>query len=285
MSYIRGKAYAKINLFLDIIERRTDGYHEIKTVFQTVSLADELHFKESFSEISLSCNCKDLPCNESNLIYKAIELVKQEYSINKGIEVYLSKNIPLFAGLGGGSSNAATTIKSLNKLWKLNMSQEDMLEIAKRIGSDVPFFIRGGTVLAEGRGEKLVSLLPTPDLWVIILKPDVSISTAMAYSQWKRDFCQKKPDFHDFLKNLKKGDLLNKGLLYNSFEYILEDKYPVIKEIKKILEREGIKDSLLSGSGSSVFGLTKSRDLAEKVKDIFKNKKGFGCFITKTIEG
>ena len=205
--------------------------------------------------------------------------------INKGISITLKKKIPLFAGLGGGSSNAATTIKSLNKLWHLNLNKEEQLNLAGKLGSDVAFFITGGTVLAEGRGEKLVSTLPTPDLWVIILKPDFSISTPWAYSRWKPEMANKNPNFQIFLENLKKGTFLEKKLLYNSFEDIVENDYPLIKNIKNILRKEGIKDNLLSGSGSAVFGLTKDPKLAQRVEKIFKEKKEITCFLTKTIKG
>ena len=285
MSYIKEKAYAKVNLYLDIIKKRSDGYHEVRTVIQTVSLADELIFEEKSSGISVICDSTDLPCTEENLAYKAAKLLIDYRGINKGISITLKKKIPLFAGLGGGSSNAATTIKSLNKLWHLNLNKEEQLNLAGKLGSDVAFFITGGTVLAEGRGERLVSTLPTPDLWVIILKPDFSISTPWAYSRWKPEMANKNPNFQIFLENLKKGTFLEKKLLYNSFEDIVENDYPLIKNIKDILRKEGIKDNLLSGSGSAVFGLTKDPKLAQRVEKIFKEKKEITCFLTKTIKG
>jgi len=270
------KAFAKVNLFLEIIKKKSDGYHEIKTVFQTISLADELILEKTDKGITISCPDSNLPCDENNLIYKAAKLIKEISGYNKGINIILKKNIPVFAGLGGGSSDGAATIRGLNKLLGLNLTSADMLQAAASIGSDVPFLLEGGTVLAEGRGEKLVDFLPTPDLWVVVIKPDISISTGWAYKQWKPGIKQ-CVNVENFISNI--NSLTGKNLLFNSFEDILEKHYPIIKTIKEKLDMLGIKDHLLSGSGSSIFALTKELEKAEKIKKEFKES----CFITKTV--
>lgn len=272
------KAYAKVNLFLEITKKRTDGYHEIRTVFQTISLADELMLEKTEEGITISCPDSDVPCDENNLIYKAVKIIKEISEYNKGINIILKKNIPVFAGLGGGSSDGAATIRGLNKLLKLNLTCSEMSLAAASLGSDVPFFLEGGTVLAEGRGEKLVTCLPTPDLWVVVIKPDISVSTGWAYKQWDYDMKQ-CGNLENFVSNLTQNNFTDKNLLFNSFEDIIKKHYPLIKTIKEKLDMLGVKDHLLSGSGSSVFGLTKELEIAERIKDEFKES----CFITKTV--
>jgi 4-diphosphocytidyl-2-C-methyl-D-erythritol kinase len=272
------KAYAKVNLFLEIIEKRSDGYHEIRTIFQTISLADELILEKTEEGITLSCHNSNLSCDENNLVYKAVKIIKEISGYNKGINIILKKNIPVSAGLGGGSSDAAATIRGLNKLWNLNLTYSEMSLAAARLGSDVPFFLEGGTVLAKGRGEKLITCLPTPDLWVVVIKPDVSVSTGWAYEQWNSQMKQ-CVNLENFVSNL--NSLTGKNLLFNSFEEIIEKHYQVIKTIKEKLDMSGVKDHLLSGSGSSVFALTKELEIAEKIKNEFKQIAP--CFITKTV--
>jgi 4-diphosphocytidyl-2-C-methyl-D-erythritol kinase len=278
------KAYAKVNLFLEIIEKRSDAYHELKTIFQTVSLADELIFEKTENGISLNCSDSNLPCDESNLVYKAVKLIKEFSGYKKGISIILKKNIPTSAGLGGGSSDAASTIKGLNKIWGLNLTYPHMVELAAHLGSDVPFFLTGGTVIAEGRGEKLISFLPTPEMWIVILKPEISISTRWAYEQWNSSMkinCRCK--IEDLINSITQHNLAGRNLLFNSFEDIIEKHYPVIKTIKEKLNSLSIEDHLLSGSGSCVFALTGEEKLAKKIKGEFENTD-IKCFITKTIK-
>ncbi|MEQ8169255.1 MAG: 4-(cytidine 5'-diphospho)-2-C-methyl-D-erythritol kinase [Candidatus Eremiobacterota bacterium] len=270
------KAFAKINLYLEIIKKRSDGYHEIRTIFQTISLADELILEKTDEGIIINCSDSTVPCNENNLIYKAAKLIKEISGYNKGINIILKKNIPVAAGLGGGSSDGAATIRGLNKLLGLNLTYSEMLQVAAAIGSDVPFLVEGGTVLAEGRGEKLIKSLRTPDLWVIVIKPDISVSTGWAYKQWNPGM-KKCINLEDFISNI--DSLTDKNLLFNSFEDIIEKHYPVIKTIKEKLDIIGATEHLLSGSGSSVFALTKKFEIAKKIKEEFKES----CFITKTV--
>ena len=274
MFFLSEKAFAKVNLFLEIIKKRSDGYHEIRTVFQTISLADELILEKTDEGIIINCQDNNIPCDENNLIYKAAKLIKEISGYNKGINIILKKNIPVAAGLGGGSSDGAATIRGLNKLLGLNLTYSEMLQVAAAIGSDVPFLVEGGTVLAEGRGEKLIKSLRTPDLWVIVIKPDISVSTGWAYKQWNPGIKQ-CVNLENFISNLNRG----KNLLFNSFEDIIEKHYPVIKTIKEKLDMLGVTEHLLSGSGSSVFALTKELEIAEKIKEEFKES----CFITKTV--
>jgi len=275
------KAYAKINFFLDILHKRDDGYHEIRTILQTISLYDEISFCENPSDINLICDGLHIP-TEKNLVYKTILKIRKETGCKKGVNVKLIKKIPSGAGLGGGSSDAASTIKGLNKLWHLGLCYEEMSEIGKNIGSDVPFFIKGGTALAEGRGEILKSFLPTPELFVVVVKPEISISTPWAYGQWKYN-SKEFSDFEGFIKSFNENSFINKNMLFNSFESIVVNYYPEIGHIKERFKELGISDNLLSGSGSSVFGLTGNPEIAEKAKSYFQSEK-MECFATRTVK-
>ena len=186
------KASAKINLFLEILGKREDGYHEIETVMQEIDLVDNLQFEEIQEGVKLKCNNKNIPSDENNLVCKAANLIVNECGIKKGVLISLEKNIPVGAGLGGGSSDAATTLKALNSLWKIGLSDVDLMEFAARLGSDIPFFIKGKTALCSGRGENITPIEVKSEMNYLIIFPHINISTTTIYRNLKIDLTKKK---------------------------------------------------------------------------------------------
>jgi (E)-4-hydroxy-3-methyl-but-2-enyl pyrophosphate reductase/4-diphosphocytidyl-2C-methyl-D-erythritol kinase len=256
------RSYAKINLTLDILGKRKDGYHELETVFQQINLYDEIELTElKEDKIIIECNIKEIE-NKENIAYKAAELLKRKYSVKKGVKIKINKKIPIGTGLSGGSSNAATVLKGLNILWDLNLSKEELVNISKEIGMDVGFHVLGGTCLGKGRGEILEKINDLKKYYAVVVYPGFPISTKKAYSGLNYDRIGKKKNTPKFIKN---HDL---KYLHNDFEYSILEKYPELKEIKKSLG----KNSLISGSGSCVFGLFKKEEDAKKAYSKLKKE-------------
>lgn len=264
---------AKINIGLNIISKRDDGYHNIETIFYPIKLYDRIKFFEA-SSFSIECNEPSIPTDEKNLIYKARNILSEAIGKDFNLKIKLEKNIPSFAGLGGGSSNAAITLVAINEIFDLKLNQKELLELASKIGSDVPFFILNQPAFAESRGE---ILHPLPDLIldykILVIIPEAKISTAWAYSNFR--ITEKKIDLRlirsraDFEKY--------KEQITNDFETIVFPSYPIIKKIKDELTNLGSFFSLLSGSGSAVYGFfNKDFDL-ERIKNQFNNMKVFKC--------
>ena len=256
------KAYAKINITLDIPKIREDGYHELSSVFQTVSLHDELEIDVTESdknEIILTCNEPNVPCDEKNLCWKAAKVFLEKYGIeNKKICIDLKKNIPSGAGLGGGSSDCAETLKALNKLLEINASDEELEEIGVKLGADVPFFIKGGTQLAEGIGEKLTELkLPYPELSLVIIKPEAALPTVNIYKIFDGLPKEKLPEAstEKFLTEISKGDINAFKLTTNMLEPAAKTLCPEIGDAEKLLTENGAVSAMMTGSGSAVFGI------------------------------
>ncbi|HAE61047.1 MAG TPA: 4-(cytidine 5'-diphospho)-2-C-methyl-D-erythritol kinase [Eubacteriaceae bacterium] len=262
---------AKINLTLDIIKKREDGYHEISMVMQTVDLCDELEFEERESQIEIECTNDKIPCDRGNLVYKAAKALKEEFDIKKGVYIKINKRIPLEAGLAGGSSNAAGTLIALKKLWDIRISEERLNEIAKSIGADVPYCTQGGTMLAEGIGEKLTRLKNLPDYQVVLVKPNFTISTAWAYNNVDIKNIKKHPDNEAVSRAIEYGDRAEiEKNLGNVFEQAAFKKYPELAGIKKALTELGAKGSLMSGSGPTVYGLFDDEAKAESAWKHFR---------------
>ncbi len=262
-------ANAKINLSLDVCRRRDDGYHEVSMIMQEVSLCDKLEIEQCEGEgIELECN--SLVCDEGNIAYRAAALFYSHTGIKKLCRIKLEKNIPVCAGLGGGSSDAAAVLKALNELNSFPIPKSEICKLALKLGADVPFFIGGGTALAEGIGEKLTPLLCPEKKWVAIVKPDIDISTPLAYRE-----IDSKPTVHPDTKgacrSLEAGDY---ELMYkycgNSFEQVCEDKYPEIGIIKKHMMDYGAEFAMMSGSGPTVFGIFGSEQEAKKAFETYE---------------
>ncbi|MCA6079731.1 MAG: 4-(cytidine 5'-diphospho)-2-C-methyl-D-erythritol kinase [Endomicrobium sp.] len=262
------KAPAKINFFIEIKNKRTDGYHNLESIMQTVSLYDELFFESAKNGISLECNDKSLPVDKTNIVYKAAQAIKKHYNdVNKGVKIYLKKEIPIGAGLGGGSSDAASTLKALIKLWNIKTTKNKLEQIAVELGADVPFFLTGGTALCEGKGEIVTPLKSVGKLNIVLVNPGFGILTTGAYKKIKFPLTN-QVKIHK-IKALICNDSFNKKEAFNScfnrFEESVFSDYPKIEEIKKVLIKLGCT-GLMSGSGATVFGILDSNTKIEKLK-------------------
>lgn len=249
-------SYGKINLALDVLYKRDDGYHEINTIMQQINLKDTIKLKDIKEGIIIESNQKGVPLDNTNLVYKAWEEIVKKTGVNRGIHIVIDKNIPIAAGLAGGSSNAAATMKGLNTLWGLNLSQEELMEIGVNIGADVPFCILGGTAYAQGIGEKLTPLNEFSNKLVLLANIDVSIPTAYVYESLNLDAKDNKIDINKLIEYIQKDNLpLLAQNMFNVMEQVVVSKYPILEEIKRTMMVHGALGSLMSGSGPTVFGL------------------------------
>ncbi|WP_308784313.1 4-(cytidine 5'-diphospho)-2-C-methyl-D-erythritol kinase [uncultured Blautia sp.] len=259
---MRLRAMAKINLGLDVIRKREDGYHEVRMIMQTIRMYDVLDIRKKQNPgISLSTNLPYVPSDERNLVYKAAKLLMDEFDIKEGLSMRLSKSIPVAAGMAGGSSDAAAAFVGVNRLFRLGLSQEELMERAVRIGADVPYCIMRGTALAEGIGEKLTPLSAMPEGYVLIGKPGINVSTKTAYENLKLDAVEKRPDIDGMIQDIQNKDLYSMTeKMVNVFEPGLMEKYPVIGEIRDFMEERGALKAMMSGSGPTVFGIFDSKE-------------------------
>lgn len=259
-------AMAKINLGLDVTRRRPDGYHEVRMIMQTVNLFDELSFsKIAEDEFRLSTNLGFLPTDKNNLIIKAASLLKEEFGIKEGLDIRLKKNIPVAAGMAGGSTDAAAAFTAVNEMFGLGLSTEELQKRAVKVGADVPYCIQGGTALSEGIGEILTPLPKAPACTVVIAKPPVHVSTKFVYQNLHLDQIEKHPDIDGILESIEKDDIYGVAeRLENVLETVTVKEYPVIDRIKKKMMEHGAIGALMSGSGPTVFGLYDNKKLAEK---------------------
>lgn len=255
------KAYAKINLALDVTGKRPDGYHEVSMIMQAVSLYDILSFSPSETEIRLTCNLPGLECDSTNLAYRAAELLRQHCGISKGIHIHLEKRIPLAAGLAGGSSDAAAVLRGLNRLWELGLEPAELEQLAAQLGSDVPFCLWGGTAHATGRGEILSPLPDYPGLGVLLVHPAIEVSTAGVYGKFDWKAWSKRPATDRNIDKVRRA-VMEKSFaaltenLFNALETVTIAAHPQIATIKKQLHAAGADGVLMSGSGPTVFALT-----------------------------
>ena len=257
MDSIRLKARAKINLGLDVLGKREDGYHEVRMVMQTIGIYDRLILtKIPEEEIRITSNLAFLPVNENNLIYKAIKLLKDEYHFPGGVSVDLNKFIPVAAGRAGGSTDAASTMFGVNRLFGLNLSMGKMMELGVRLGADVPYCVMRGTALAEGIGEKLTRITPVPHMWILIAKPQINVSTRLVYEQLDMGGIQKHPDIDGIIRAIEAQDVVRIAQsMGNVLENVTVPLYPVIETIKQDMLSHGAINAMMSGSGPTVFGI------------------------------
>ena len=286
MSQVIRKAYAKINLGLDVLRRRPDGYHEVKMIMQTVGIYDVLTFAKSDTPgITLTVNHEELPCDKNNLIYKAAELVMQAYDIKEGVKIGLEKNIPIAAGMAGGSTDAAAVFHGLKELFELPMDLEEMKRLGVKIGADVPYCIVGGTALSEGIGEILTELTAPPKAYLVIAKPDINVSTKFVYENLHADTLMYHPDIDGMVEALEQGDL--RGItdrLGNVLETVTEKEYPVITQIKELLKEKGAENALMSGSGPTVFGIFREEATAQEAyKAVIEQELAKQVFVTECV--
>ena len=268
MNEYRIKAYAKINLGLDVVRRLENGYHEVKMVMQTVGIYDVLDFQRTAGGIVITTDSGELPTNEDNLIYKAAKLMIEKYHITEGVKIHLEKHIPIAAGMAGGSTDAAATLKGMNRLFDLGCTLKDLMELGVNIGADVPYCVMGGTALAEGIGEKLTPLAPAPDCYVLVAKPDINVSTKYVYEHLDAQEIVKHPDIDGMVEAIAEESL--QGILdrmENVLETVTVSAYPIIQKIKDRMKELGAINSLMSGSGPTVFGIFVEKDMARRAYD------------------
>ena len=268
MDEIKLKALAKINLGLDVVRRREDGYHEVRMVMQTIHLYDQLLIQKSETPgIQIHSNLSFLPVNENNLVYKAGKLLMDEFDIHTGVSVELNKRIPVAAGMAGGSTDAAAMLYGMNQLFGLKLKRKDLMERGVQIGADVPYCIMRGTALAEGIGEKLSSLPPMVKCPVLIAKPAVSVSTKFVYQNLKLNEQTPHPDIDALITDIRNSDLDNICAdMGNVVETVTIPNYPVIAQIKEQMLKSGAKASMMSGSGPTVFGLFGDEETARRAR-------------------
>ena len=284
MDGYRIKAYAKINLGLDVVRRLPNGYHEVRMVMQNVGLWDELTLERAEGGITITTDADSLPTGEDNLIHKAARLMLDKYGC-PGLRVHLRKTIPIAAGMAGGSTDAAAAMKGISHLYGLGLSPAQLMEDGVAIGADVPYCILGGTALAEGIGEKLTPLPPLPFCHILIAKPAVSVSTKYVYQHLDASGIEMHPDIDGMVQAVRDGSL--RGVLErmgNVLETVTVPAHPVIADIKARMRELGAADSLMSGSGPTVFGIFLDRGKAEAALERFRQDELAGqAFLTTPV--
>lgn len=277
---MRLRAMAKINLGLDIIGKREDGYHEVRMIMQTIRMYDVLEIRKKTSPgISLSTNLPYIPCDERNLVYKAAKILMDEFHVEEGLSMKLTKSVPVAAGMAGGSSDAAAAFVGVNRLFHLGLSQEELMKRAVQVGADVPYCVMRGTALAEGIGEKLTRLPELPGCYILIGKPGINVSTRTAYENLDLNEIRRRPDIDGMIRDIKNKDLYSMtGKMENVFEPGIMAKYPVIREIRDLMEKQGALKAMMSGSGPTVFGIF---DDAGKMQNAARALKKSG--LAKTV--
>lgn len=272
---MRLRALAKINLGLDVLRKREDGYHEVRMVMQTIRMYDQLDITRNIQPgIHIKTNLPYLPVNENNLVFKAAKLLMDEFQIQEGLSIQLKKVIPVSAGMAGGSSDAAAALVGVNKIFALGLSRKELMERGRQIGADVPYCVMRGTALAEGIGEILTPLPPVPQGYVLVGKPGVNVSTKFVYGRLDAANLKEHPDIDGMVAALGRKDLRQVAdKLGNVLETVTVPEYPVIDEIKKSMVRWGALNALMSGSGPTVFGLFDDREKAEYASEKLKKSR------------
>ena len=275
MNRITLKAYAKINLGLDVVRRLENGYHEVRMVMQNIDLYDKVNiYRNRTGEIKVTTNFGFLPTGPDNLVYKAAALLKDEFNIKDGVTLDLYKFIPVAAGMAGGSTDAAAVLKGMNKMFDLGLSEQELMDRGAKLGADIPYCIMGGTALAEGIGEVLTKLPDCPSCYVVIGKPPISVSTKYVYEHLVLDENTVHPDIDGIVDSINNGNIYGVAdRLSNVLEAVTETAYPVIGKIKSRMMDMGALNSIMSGSGPTVFGLFDDLEKANACKEVLKTER------------
>lgn len=274
MREIELKALAKINLGLDVLGRRENGYHDVRMIMQSIYLYDDVRIERKAAPgIELASNLYFLPTGDGNIAYKAAQMLMDEFGIEEGVRITLNKHIPVAAGMAGGSSNAAAVLFGVNRLFGLNLSQKELMERGVKLGADVPYCIMRGTVLAEGIGEALKRLPAMPKCTVLIAKPPVSVSTKVVYEALDSSDITVHPDIDGLIEALEKGNLREiASRMGNVLEEVTIPMHPVIEEIKQVMKDCGALNAMMSGSGPTVFGLFENKTAARNAQNKIREK-------------
>lgn len=280
MNFIRVRAHGKINLALDVLRKREDGYHEVRMIMQSVGLYDNIeivHLGQSSTgkpEIDVETNLRYLPNNENNLAYKAALLLMEEFYISAHIAIKIKKMIPVAAGMAGGSADAAAVLRGINRLFGLRLTNEELKKRGVTLGADIPYCIDGGTALSEGIGEILTPLPPMPECIILLVKPPINVSTKLVYGKLDAEGNQYHPDIDGMIDAIKDGNL--KAMtekMGNVLATVTETEYPIITEIKDIMKQMGALNAMMSGSGPTVFGIFDDRAAAKEAYNFFKTSE------------
>lgn len=271
MNRIQMKALAKVNLGLDVIRRREDGYHEVKMIMQTVRLYDRIILEKTQKGISMETNLSFLPVNEQNIAYRAAKMLMDEFHIQSGLHIKIDKHIPVAAGMAGGSTDGAAVLYGVNKIFELGLTKRQLMERGVKLGADVPYCIMRGTVLSEGIGEILTPVSFLPDCHILIAKPPVSVSTKHVYENLKLDKIEKHPDIDGMVEALRIEDLHGvTQRMENVLETVTIPEHPEIQQIKELMIKEGALNALMSGSGPTVFGIFDDREKGMRARDLLR---------------
>jgi 4-diphosphocytidyl-2-C-methyl-D-erythritol kinase len=279
------KAPAKINLALDVLSKRPDGYHDVAMIMQTVALYDTISVRSGFEGIKLTSDSSKIPIDETNIAYKAAHYLSTKYNVKRGAHIHIEKKIPVAAGLAGGSTDAAAVLKLLNKAWELKLSKAELMDAGKKLGSDVPFCIQGGTCLAEGLGEKLTVIKSMPDCYILLAKPNISVSTQEVYQSLNLNEIEERPNLPAILQAIENQDLMAiSNSMVNVLETVTTKMHPIIVELKQKLMENGAVGSIMSGSGPTVFGVFEDMATAYGAYDNIKTIVN-EIFVVKTFDG
>ena len=271
MNRIQMKALAKVNLGLDVIRRREDGYHEVKMIMQTVRLYDRIILEKTQKGISMETNLSFLPVNEQNIAYRAAKMLMDEFHIQSGLHIKIDKHIPVAAGMAGGSTDGAAVLYGVNKIFELGLTKRQLMERGVKLGADVPYCIMRGTVLSEGIGEILTPVPSLPDCHILIAKPPVSVSTKHVYENLKLDKIEKHPDIDGMIEALRMEDLHGvTQRMENVLETVTIPEHPEIQQIKDLMIKDGALNALMSGSGPTVFGIFDDREKGMRARDLLR---------------
>ena len=267
-------AYGKINLGLDVVRRLENGYHEVRMIMQAVSLHDVVTMKVlEENRIMIHTNSGKIPSDENNLAYKAAKLMKDQYGISQGVDIFIEKHIPVAAGMAGGSTDCAAVLKGMNDLFQLGLSKQQLRQEGVKLGADVPYCIMGGTALSEGIGEILTPLKQPPACTLLLAKPDIDVSTKYVYQHLKLQELLENPDIDGMIRDMEEQNL--SGLcskMSNVLETVTGEKYPIIGEIETVMKNAGALQSIMSGSGPTVFGVFEEQEMAQKAADEIRAK-------------
>ncbi len=261
MTKLELKAYAKVNIGLDVVRRLENGYHQVRMIMQTLSLHDTLIIEKcQETGIDVTTDTEELGCPKENLVYKAAAMMFEEYELQGGIKIHLQKRIPIAAGMAGGSTDAAAVFRGINQMYQLKLSTEELMELGVKLGADIPYCIVGGTYLSEGIGELLTPAPSMPECYILVAKPSIGVSTRWVYENLHANQLTDHPDIDGMLQAMKEDNL--EGLVIrmdNVLERVTIPKYPVINKIKQMMENCGALRAMMSGSGPTVFGVFKSK--------------------------
>ncbi|NLJ66879.1 MAG: 4-(cytidine 5'-diphospho)-2-C-methyl-D-erythritol kinase [Clostridiales bacterium] len=284
MESIHLRAHAKINLTLDVVGKRPDGYHDVEMIMQSVNLWDEIILKEIDRGIELDSNMKNLPRGSKNIAWRAAELIRKEFGVSRGVNIYIKKNIPIAAGMGGGSADCAGVLLGLSRLWDLQIEDETLKALGKSLGADVPFCLTGGTALAQGIGDILTPITSRADIWLVIIRPNIWVSTKEIYGRLDLNTIGERPDNEAMIKHLGAGRI--SGIaenLVNVLEGVTIPMHLQIARIKSQLMEQGALGSLMSGTGPTVYGVFKNQFSARRAARVLR-KKYRHTYVVNTVD-